>query len=168
MNTNIFVGTWVLTGSISTNSEVQFIKDRPDPKGVINWLNGTSQELVEQTKASEGLVLTIAQNKKFEEKKTGDPKVKWFNYEGVESNNVEPFDGQLKLSKSRAYLIADNVPSWAMPENRKSTVKLRYDDGDTKIADFLEIINDRLVRTINVVTDELYLDRVIIVYQKLK
>ena len=45
-------------------------------------------------------------------------------------------------------------------------VALRYDDGYTMIAEWLERSDNRLVRTVNVVTDELYLDRIVMVYQQ--
>ncbi|WP_221645468.1 hypothetical protein, partial [Nostoc sp. UCD120] len=60
----------------------------------------------------------------------------------------------------------DDLVSWAVPSDEVNKKKLRYDDGDTKIADSIEVQGEQLIRTISVVTDELYLDRVIIVYKK--
>ena len=43
---------------------------------------------------------------------------------------------------------------------------LRYDDGDTKISDGLRLKEGRLLRMVNVVTDELYTDRQLVAYQR--
>ena len=83
-------------------------------------------------------------------------------------SEVTPFQGYLSFHKTSIYFLPINLPSWAMPVDRESSIKLRYDDGDTKISDCIERQNERLIRTVSVVTDELYLDRVIIVYQRVK
>ncbi|VEP12200.1 conserved hypothetical protein [Hyella patelloides LEGE 07179] len=165
MDIEILVGTWLLIGSTSTKSEVEFINKQPDPSGVSKWLDGKSHELIEQIELTEGLTLTITPDGKFTEEKTGNPQMQWFDSEGV-CSDVIPFDGKLNFYKSNFYLIADNIPSWATPINKSSRKKLRYNDGDTKISDSLEIVKELLIRTVNVVTDELYLDRVIIAYKK--
>ncbi len=166
MNIELLVGTWLLTGSISLNSQIKFIDDEPDPNGVENWLNGNSNNLIAQVAATEGLTLTISSDGKFFEAITGTPKVYWFDFEGVLQSEVIPFNGHLSFYDSKAFLLLDEPISWAVPSDEVNKKKLRYDDGDTKIADSIELQGSQLIRTISVVTDELYLDRVIIVYKK--
>jgi hypothetical protein len=166
MNIELLIGTWLLTGSISLNSEIKFIGDEPDPNGVENWLNSNSNNLIAQVEATEGLTLTISSDGKFFEERTGEPKVYWFDREGVLESEVIPFNGHLSFYDSKAFLLVDDLISWAVPSDEVSKKKLRSDDGDTKIADSIEVQGEQLIRTISVVTDELYLDRVIIVYKK--
>ncbi|MDF5724554.1 MAG: hypothetical protein PUP91_29645 [Rhizonema sp. PD37] len=165
MNIELLIGIWLLTGSISISSEIKFVGDEPDPNGVENWLNGSSNELIERIELTEGLTLTISSDGKFFEERTGDPKVYWFDLEGVLESEVIPFNGHLSFYDSKAFLLLDELVSWAVPSNEVNKKKLRYDDSDTKIADSLEVIGEQLIRTVSVVTDELYLDRVIIVYK---
>lgn len=162
------VGTWILIGSILTNSEIKLIGGEHDSNEVEKWLVGKSYELLNQVEPTEGLTLTITSDGRFEEEKTGYPHVSWFDREGVLQSEVTPFQGYLSFHETNIYFIPADLPSWAMPVDKESKMKLRYDDGDTKISDCIERQNDRLIRTVSVVTDELYLDRVIIVYQRVK
>ena len=158
-----FVGSWQLVGSTHINSQVKFYGNTPDPIGVSNWINGDSNELADEVSPTEGLVLTITENAKFSEDKTGNPKTIWYDLEGVQSD-VEPFSGWVSLLRSKIYLMADGVPDWG---NTPDAKKLRYNDGDTKIADTVEVDRkkQRLIRCMNIVTDDLYLDRIILVYK---
>lgn len=162
------VGTWILIGSISINSEIELIGGEHDPNEVEKWLVGKSYELINQVEPTQGLTLTIASDGRFEEEKTGHPQVYWFDRESVLLSEVTPFQGYLSFHETNIYLIPADLPSWAIPVDRESGMKLRYDDGDTKISDCIERQNERLIRTVSIVTDELYLDRVIIVYQRVK
>ncbi|WGV26167.1 hypothetical protein [Halotia branconii] len=166
MNIELLIGTWLLTGSISIKSEIKFIGDELDANGVENWLNSNSNNLIAQVEATQGLTLTISSDGKFSEERTGAPKVYWFDFEGVLQSEVIPFNGHLSFYDSKAFLLLDELVSWAVPSDKVNKKKLRYDDGDTKIADSIEVQGEQLIRTISVVTDELYLDRVIIVYKR--
>jgi len=165
MTIDLFIGTWLLMGSVSYRSELEIIDGRRDPMGVLNWLNGKGDNSISEIIPAKGLTLTIAESGSFQEEKTGEPEIKWFNASG-ELSKVQTFSGKVSFHRSRAYLIANNIPDWAKPYGKVNKAKLRYDDGDTKITDLLEIRDKKLVRTINVVTDEMFFDRVIIVYQK--
>ena len=165
MNIESFAGTWTLIGSTSINGEISFIDEEPDPNGVRNWLNGKGAALRDEVEPNSGLTLSIAANGSFTEQVEGDPNVYWFDSEGVLVSEVVPFGGFLKLQGENAYLQPSEIPSRATPDDEYNVV-LRYDDGDTKICDCINLVGDTLIRTVNVVTDELYLDRVIIVYQK--
>lgn len=159
-------GTWRAIGSASTRGEVAFIGDEPDPNGVHDWLNGDGHMLAGEVQAVDGLVLHIDPSGGFTEQKHGNPPICWFDSEGVQTSEVEPFNGVLSIHADAAYLLSASVQNWAKAvEGRYGPAVLRYDDGDTKICDRIERVGNELLRTINVVTDELYLDRVLIVYR---
>jgi hypothetical protein len=161
------VGTWILVGSTSINGQIAFLDDEPDPNGVLNWLNGLGEELEASIKHMTGLELEISQDGRFSEALSGQPKVPWFDVEGVLSNDVAPFNGALTSNDKLVYLQPDGIPRWSVhAQNRYGKAILRYDDGDTKICDSLRLKGDRLLRTVNVVTDELYTNRVLVAYEK--
>lgn len=159
------VGTWNLIGSLSISSEIQLTGEDSSTQSVNEWLRGKSDELVDSLESTQGLILTILADGRFVEEKTGNPNVPWYDQEGVLQSEVTPFHGYLRVDPAGAHLMPDDVPSWATPE-QKSGLTLRYDDGDTKISDRIERRDDRLIRTVSVVTDELYLDRTLMVYGK--
>jgi len=158
-------GEWHLVASASTNSEIEFIGEEPDPNGITNWLNGFDDTLVDSAKSTSGLVLTIQSDGTFTEVVSGKPEVYWFDEEGVLQTEVTPFNGVVAPSGSANYLRPVDIAKWAKPvEELYSPAILRYDDGDTKISDRVHVNSGKLIRTVNTVTDELYLDRVVIVY----
>jgi hypothetical protein len=161
-------GEWCLVASGSVNSEIAFINDEePDPNGVSDWLNGIDDTLVDTATATSGLTLSIASDGTFAEHVSGKPEVDWFDAEGILQAEVSPFNGVVVGSDQAVYLRPINIATWASPvEGRYGRAVLRYDDGDTKISDRIRALGDRLIRTVNVVTDELYLDRVVIVYER--
>ena len=165
MSMESIIGTWLLIGSVSINSEVSFVGEEADPNGVKDWLNGEGEELIEEIISTSGLTLKVGADGTFTETKDGDPKVYWFSDEGVLESEVVPFNGVVKTNGAGSFLQPEEIPSWATPTDEYGIV-LRYDDGDTKISDQIYIAGENLVRTINVVTDELYLDRIVIVYKK--
>lgn len=161
------VGSWTLVGRTAINGEIAFLGVEPDPNGVLDWLNGLGEELEGSIKHVSGLELEISQEGRFSESLSGQPEVYWFDVEGVLSNDVAPFNGALASINKLIYLQPDGIPRWSVhAQNRYGDAILRYDDGDTKICDSLRLKGDRLLRTVNVVTDELYTDRVIIAYEK--
>jgi hypothetical protein len=161
-------GTWILVASGSSRSEVEFLdNDEPDPHGVSKWLNGFDDGLIKEAKATSGLTLTVESDGTFAERAEGAPKVDWFDEEGVLQAQVTPFDGVIVTTADVSFLRPVEIASWALPvEGRYGTSVLRYDDGDTKISDGIRVIDGRLIRTVNVATDDLYLDRVVIVYER--
>ncbi|MEM9449908.1 MAG: hypothetical protein AAGA75_15390 [Cyanobacteria bacterium P01_E01_bin.6] len=164
MNLETLVGKWSLIGSISINSEISFVGGEPEPNGVKDWLNGSGRELVETMNATSGLTLELCSDSTFTETKYGNPAVYWFSDEGVLESEVVPFNGLVKANEFGFFLQPDEISSWATPTDKYGVI-LRYDDGDTKICDRLYLSEGKLIRTINVVTDELYLDRIVIVYK---
>ncbi|MDY6901727.1 MAG: hypothetical protein SWZ49_27155 [Cyanobacteriota bacterium] len=166
MSIESLVGTWQLIGSASTKGELAFIDNKPDPNGVKNWLKGEAGEIINQINSTSGLTLTINQNGTFTEEKEGNPEVNWFSSEGVLESKVVSFNGKVKFQADVAYLYPNEIPDWAKPRGRKYGIVLRYNDGDTIISDNISLIDEKLVRTVNVVTDGMYFDRVVIVYEK--
>jgi hypothetical protein len=133
---------------------------------VSDWLNGFDASLVATAKATSGMTLSIAADGTFTERVSGKPDVYWFDEEGVLAD-VTPFDGLIVHNVQGSYLRPLNIAKWAIPvDGRYGLAVLRYDDGDTKISDCVRSSDGRLIRTINVVTDELYLDRIVIVYER--
>lgn len=166
MSIEPFIGTWQLIGSVSTKGELAFIDNKPDPNGVKNWLKGKADELVNQINSTSGLTLTINQDGNFTEVVEGSPQVTWFSNEGVLESKVVPFNGKVKFQAGVAYLYPNEISDWAKPRGRKYGIVIRYNDGDTIIADNISLVDEKLVRTVNVVTDGMYFDRVAIVYAK--
>lgn len=109
------------------------------------------------------MTLTIDANATLTEARTRALKLAWYDCEGVLDEQVTPFDGIVVIESDQMYLHLE-APICGASVVRNTRV--RYDDGDTIICDRIERINDALVRTISVVTDELYLDRTILIYQK--
>jgi hypothetical protein len=157
MNRDSINGTWILSGTFALNSEIPIIGDEPKPNGVEEWLEGNSLETLAQLTPADGLKLTISSDGTFTEERVGAPQITWYDSEGVLESNVNPFNGAIQEAEGKFYLIADDI---------EPTGNLRYDDGDTKIADSLTVIDGDLIRTVSVVTDELYLDRILLRYKK--
>jgi len=65
------------------------------------------------------------------------------------------FGGIVREDNGRGYLLTAATAG-----------RLRLDDGDTRICDSARVVGGRLVRTICVITDECYGDRVVLVYDR--
>jgi len=162
------LGEWHLAASTSVTAELEAVADEPDPQAVSGWLNGFDGGIAAAAPKTSGLVLTINAAGSFTERLTGKPGVQqWFDVEGMLADEVAPFDGSVVDTGQAAWLRPRGVPDFARPlEDRYGPAVLRYDDGDTRIADGLRIVGADLVRTVNVVTDEQYLDRIVLVYRR--
>lgn len=162
-------GRWALTGSCSINHEITLEEEDSEihlPE-IARWLNGTAKELLLQWQPTEGLMLEIKADGSFSETATGRPQLQWFDAEGCLNEEASPFDGRWIKGKDLAYLRPTEIQRWAMPAaGQYGAAVLRYDDGDTKICDQVQRDGERLLRCVNVVTDELYLNRVLMVYER--
>lgn len=167
MHNDQLAGTWSLTGAIAINGEIPFIGEEPKPGAIEEWLYDRSLEQLEQLKPMTGLKLTISNHKTFSEEKLSSLQIPWFDREGVLDNDVTPFGGILKFGESKAYLLLQESIAWATPQGTPAIDRLRYDDGDTKICDSLELYQRKLIRAIAVVTDELYLDKITLRYEQI-
>lgn len=159
------VGVWLLTAATATNDEVD-LDGLPAEDQIDEWLYSTGYDLIDEAEPIAGLKLTIHADSTFTEEKTGLLNLPWYDREGVLDEAVTPFSGIVKIEGNVMYLHLDEPISWASPEDAIREVRVRYDDGDTIICDRIQIVSHQLVRTMSVGTDELYLDKVLLVYQK--
>ena len=161
------VGVWLLTASFCDEAEMPYLSNnRRDPHGVDNWLYGSSHEQLTRAMPAEGLTLHIESDSTFTERRHGQPNVPWFDAEGVLDTDVTPFDGLVRMEGRTGYLLLATPIRWAIPRDRVRKTRIRYEDGDTTICDKVELVDGRLVRTVSVVTDELYLERNVLVYRR--
>ncbi|MBW4579077.1 MAG: hypothetical protein KME42_05810 [Tildeniella nuda ZEHNDER 1965/U140] len=159
------VGVWLLTAATAIDDEVD-LEGLPAADQIDEWLYSTAYDLIDEAEPVSGLKLTIHADGTFTEEKTGLLNLPWYDREGVLDEAVTPFSGILKTEENLMYLHLEEPISWATPEDTIREVRVRYDDGDTIICDRIEIISNQLVRTMSVVTDELYLNKVLLIYQK--
>ncbi len=164
MQNNNFTGIWNLDGFFNSCGQFEILEDIEEyRRNYEKWLRGEDYENLENLTEAEGLRLEIKADGTFTESKTGDPQIEWFDEEGVLESNITPFDGVYKIFDERAFLTLQT------PSNLSDTddpERIRYDDGDTKICDSLRVIGEDLIRTVSVITDELYTTRVLLRYLK--
>lgn len=125
------------------------------------WLRGTGDAQIPDAVPMAGLVMKIQGNAFTEEVIDFDALM--FDVSGVQVNAYVPMTGTVVDRDGLMILEPAGVPDWATPNAMDASI-LRYDDGDTKVGDNLRLINDRLVRQVSVVTDEIYLERMVLVY----
>jgi hypothetical protein len=162
------VATWTLVKSFSTTVEILFEAEFPDrdvSEQIDDWLYGNSYNLRDDAKLTTGLTLKIDANGAFSEENIGNPQISWFDREGVLDDKVVTFSGIIKTEDRIGYLNLEQSEAKTI-SNTVPMARVRYDDGDTIICDKVEVIDKSLVRTISVVTDELYLDRTMLIYEK--
>jgi hypothetical protein len=165
MKVNNFTGIWYLNGSFEENGKFEPVEDIEEYRRTYeHWLRGEDYANLENLTEVEGLRLEIEDAKIFSETKTGKPQIEWFDEEGVSVSNFKPFNGVYKIFDERAFLTLKEPSSLSFTLDPE---RIRYDDGDTKICDSLRIVNENLIRTISVITDELYTNRIILSYRKL-
>lgn len=167
MRNDEIIGEWRLVGFTQATGEAKLIGEESDQADIDAWLNGSGEDLAGLAEPAEGLSLTIGEDLTLSEQRHGSPRVTWFDAEAVLVEEVVPIDGPLLGDGAVRYLRPDSIASWAVPvEGRHGAAVLRYDDGDTKIVDAFSLSGERLVRTVNVVTDELYFNRAVLLYAR--
>lgn len=164
----IFVGTWLLTGSLHERAEVTEFHDAGRREAEIAaWLAGDSHQRLHELAPAHGLTLVVAADGHFAETVAGRPDTYWYDADGVEEmHHPTPFDGRTVERASRIYLQPDEREIRVERAAQYPGVALRVDDGDTMITDRIERIGAALVRTVSVVTDEAYLSRLTLTYRK--
>jgi hypothetical protein len=164
---NIFTGNWYLAGTFNENGQFEIIDDIEEYRRNYEvWLRAEDHSNLDKLLQVNGLQLAINEDGTFTETKIGNPDlglVEWFDAEGVADSQTTPFDGIYKIFYDRAFLTVEDVSSWAISDDPE---RIRLDDGDTKICDSLRIIGEDLIRTVSVITDELYTTRVFLKYRK--
>lgn len=157
-----FVGTWELTGfgSVTINN----VETEADPSeenawaAELNsitqaWLNDEPEELPEVSDAS-GLTLVVGPDGAFSE--TGDSDVEFISIDGVLGDGSDAFPGVLEESEGRVHAFTE--------ETRYGLC--RVGDGDTDVADEFIVDGDELTRITSMVTDGMYLNRFVYLYQR--
>jgi hypothetical protein len=107
-----------------------------------------------------GSTLSIRADGGFSQEGRGDRPILTYDEEGVQVAGVAEFGGEVREDGGRGFLLPHATPSGVEP------VRLRWDDGDSRICDSARVIDGRLVRTICVMTDECYGDRVVLAYDR--
>ncbi|MGF7147113.1 hypothetical protein FHS96_000722 [Sphingomonas zeicaulis] len=160
-------GDWHLVGFAQASGEAGLIGEESDQADIDAWLNGSGEALAASALPIAGLSLTIDADMNLTERCDGTPKLTWFDAEGVLVEDVTPINGPLIGTGPVRYLRPDTIASWAVPrDGRHGPAILRYDDGDTKIVDAFALAGEQLVRTVNVVTDELCFNRAALFYAR--
>lgn len=164
---NELEGEWELVGYQHRTDEIEYDDgdDGPRVTEIHAWLLGaelTSASL-EAAPPRTGLQLAI-QSGAFRESVENFSEL-MFDESGVQVNDYQPMSGQLAIINSVAFLVPEGVPDYAKPEPAEDMV-VRYDDGDTLVCDSLRVVNGMLVRQTSVVTDEIYLERMLLVYRR--
>lgn len=158
-----FSKQWELVGSTFSETEINFIEPSFDAE--FAELSISASILLPEIKKTSGLRLQITNNKRFSQFLYGAPDVMWFDVEGVLEDEVTPFDGSCSEIDQRLYLIADERPKWAASKDIKKQRFFRYDDSDTVICDFVELIENQLLRTLSVLTDGRYKSLILMLFE---
>ncbi|MCA9173834.1 MAG: hypothetical protein KDB14_05040 [Planctomycetales bacterium] len=159
-----FQGVWVIAEAASQHDELALVE--ATFKAEFEAIGGSALDLLPETKPTSGLSLTITSSNRFTQAVTAEPRVDWFDVQGVLAEQVVPFDGWCSHIEDRLYLIADGRPSWATSKDEAKRSFFRYDDGDTVICDFVELAGGKLLRTVNVLTDGQYISRTLISFER--
>lgn len=161
-----FSGTWTLVSAASAETDIELDADEPSAATAISaQLRRSAFELLPAAERTDGLLLEILGSDRFTHTLMGNPKVLWFGADGVLENAVVPFNGTCNATLDRLYLLAADCPIWAQPQADRQA-SFRYDDGDTLICDFVELIQGQLYRTVNVLTDGLYKSQILMVFER--
>lgn len=104
-----------------------------------------------------GPTLLISSDGRFSQAGVCDHPVLTYDEDGVQVSGVAEFGGVIREEAGRGYLLTGAV---ADPR------RLRYDRGDTRVCDSARLEGGRLVRSICVITDECYGDRIVLVYDR--
>lgn len=102
-----------------------------------------------------GSTLTIGLDGSFSQAGECDRPVLTYDEHGIQVSGMAGFGGVVREDNGRGYLLTAATAG-----------RLRLDDGDTRICDSARVVGGRLVRTICVITDECYGDRVVLVYDR--
>ncbi|TWT72626.1 hypothetical protein [Crateriforma conspicua] len=154
-----FVGSWDLIRYAHTVGE---IPNEDDGSAIHAWLQGSDKGSLGSDTERTGLQLSI-EGESFSEQVSAFSSL-MFDVEGVQVNDYQPMSGKILVINGLGFLMPEGVPEYALPIN--VAFPLRYDDGDTKVCDTVRVFDDVLVRQLSVVTDELYLDRMTLLYYR--
>lgn len=110
-----------------------------------------------------GSTLAVSSDGGFSQSGQCDRPILTYDEEGVQVAGVAEFGGVVREDCGRGYLLRREVRG---PSTKIGLSRLRWEDGDTRVCDSIRVLGGQLVRTICVVTDECYGDRVVLVYDR--
>lgn len=161
------VGVWHLNSYAFVDSEIELDDKVPDPESAERWLFGEADDGVSGLTPQSGLELVLRADASYSERVTvSELRLLWYDSEGVQVGAPVAVDGVVRESTAHdgAFLHPCDAPAWMTRTRESDRDSLRYDDGDTLICDRVRAVGDSLVRVISVVTDGLYLSRIMARY----
>ncbi|QDT32382.1 hypothetical protein [Thalassoglobus polymorphus] len=159
-------GHWQLVGYEHLVDEILYEEGAADPRitELYGWLLGRSDvNSLPSLESQAGLVLRICDSK-FEEEVTGFERL-MFDADGIQVNDYRPMTGVV-YQRERISFIKPFDAFVQSDVERFPKLILRYDDGDTQVCDSLRRFEEKLIRQVSVVTDEIYLERILMVYSR--
>ncbi len=166
------IGTWALNAYRMVESEM--VPTLPSEKraAIGTFLVGDDFDCLDELELARGLQLRVLPSGRFEQ--TAEPAFDrtMIDFEGATTSLGSPdfvvaFDGRLIRVGSRLYLHPDDAPARSTSEGRWVEAQLlRYDDGDTVVCEWIEKRGTSLFRTASMVTDEAYLSRLTLRYER--
>src|SRR5262245_21260833 len=100
-----------------------------------------------------GVTLTIQPSGEFTQAGQANAAVLTYDEQGVQVAGVALFSGTVRQEGDRWLLLCPELPRWATPKDPLAAQRLRWDDGDTKVCDSLQLVGEQLIRSLCVVTD---------------
>lgn len=157
-----FSGIWELVGYAHINGELSLVNGEPSNAESQSGLIGTSG-LHHVTSEMHGLRIVI-DGGSFSESAMEFSDL-MFDIEGIQVNDYQPMSGKVLVIGQVGFLMPEGVPDYASRpiENELAT---RYADGDTMVCDTIRSTENNLLRQVSVITDELYTDRIVLLYRR--
>ena len=160
-----FFSRWKLVATASAETKIPFVEPSFDAE--FAQLSDSASDLRSDAVTTSGLTLEISVENGFKQTLTGKPKISWYHHtEGTLERKVTPFDGACVPHQNRLYIIPDDLPKRAIPKDAAKRDFFRYDDGDTIICDFVEILGNHLCRTVNAITDGKYKTHTLMLFER--
>jgi hypothetical protein len=168
-----YAAIWRLVATTGVHEECLVINEKLAIPHQHAWLAGRGNHLANTAAPAEGVTLNIAADRTFcETLTTAHPNLIWFDAAGIQigRNNFAPLNGVLKIRRRADGYLVGYLTIPGQPEaNQTSTdgrddIVLRWDEHDIKLCEFVEVEDDRLIRTINCVGDAFYFSRFVAVY----
>lgn len=147
-------GAWRLHSAAQVSADVD-LKQDSEPQ-LQAWLQGEGGPQPEAFQPLSGLLLTLEADGTYREVAEQPVPISWYDEEGVLEAEARPFSGTWQESGGKLWLLTADSTS----------PTLRYDDGDTQVADALSLVGGHLLRSMSTVTDGLYLDRILLRYAR--
>jgi hypothetical protein len=168
-NANVFEGRWKLAGYQYVNDELELNNKVADQLKAEQWLKGEFKLDSIKLKVVSGSELTVKDAKYFDKLMVEKPQVLMYDLEGVETDEFPVMDGQLHTNQAGdiMYCRPNKMPKIDNFTYPNCSIIVRYDDGDTVICESFQVKNNKLYRITSVITDELYLSRSILEYEKI-